>query len=193
MTQIVLVSVVIIAISLVQTNNLRKAIIINSVFGMAMSFVFLIYGATDVAVAQAVISTVISTIIFIVALKQYQVYDIFCILTEDEEMDELYRDDSRVHVLELVYKYCRKESLSPRLTYTRELRQEIINKYYYELIIEQKEDGTIVFVGHSENLKLPLLKSFIDENLPDSKRVEMSYIDIESYDDIERIGRRGDV
>ncbi len=186
MTEIVLISLVILAIFLVQTENLRNAVIVNSVFGMGMSFVFLLYGATDVAVAQAVISTVISTIIFIVALQQYQVYDIFCRLNEGEKGDTLYRNSSRRHIIDLVYEYCKLESLSPRLTYTNETRREIIENHIYELIVEQKPDGTVVFVGHSENLKLPLLKTFVEENLNDGEELEVDYVDIESYDDIQK-------
>jgi multicomponent Na+:H+ antiporter subunit B len=52
-------------------TNLKRAIIGSSVFGLWVSVAYMLYHAPDVAIAEAVISSSLATILYIVTIKNY--------------------------------------------------------------------------------------------------------------------------
>ncbi len=161
MLEIVLVSLVVIAIIIINTNSLRNAVIYNAVFSMALSYTFLIYNAPDLAIAEAVISSVMTTIIYFVALKQYSIFTVFCHVSEGEVGDSHYRDEHHTHIVELIREYCLKQSLEPYFIYTTSDSKKIMEDHSYELIIEDGDDGMVNILAHIENIKIPELKQYI--------------------------------
>ncbi len=73
MKEIALISLIFFALMALGTQRLRLAVIYLGVFSMSMAFVFIIYNAPDVAIAEAVIGSVFSSILYLVALKKYKV------------------------------------------------------------------------------------------------------------------------
>ncbi len=163
MIQVVLISLVVIAIITIGTSSIRNAVIYNAVFSMAISYTFLLYNAPDLAIAEAVISSVITTIIYFVALKQHSVFTVFCHLSEGEVSDKHYRDEHHTHIIELIKEFCYKQSLEPYFIYTTSSSDEIIENYSYELIMEDGDDGMVNILAHVENIKIPELREYIFE------------------------------
>ncbi len=183
MLQIVLVSLVVVAIITVHTNSIRNAVIYNAVFSMALSYTFLIYNAPDLAIAEAVISSVITTIIYFVAMKQYSIFTVFCHVSEGEVGDSHYRDEHHTHIVELIREYCLKQSLDPYFIYTTSHSKKIMEEHSYELIIEDGEDGNVNILAHEENLKIPELRQYIfdRERHDDINFVFVSDVDEEEF------------
>ncbi len=163
MTQVVLLSLVVIAIITVSTNSIRNAVIYNAAFSMTISYVFLLYNAPDLAIAEAVISSVITTIIYFVALRKYNAFRVFCRLPEDSISDKHYKDEHHSKIVELIKEFCQKQSLDAYFVYTTDSSSDIIENYRYELIMEDGDDKIINIIAHSENLKVPVLKDYIFE------------------------------
>jgi len=59
------------AIYSVFAKNLKRAIVGSGVFGLWVSVVYIIYHAPDVAITEAVISSALATILYVVTIKNY--------------------------------------------------------------------------------------------------------------------------
>ena len=68
---LVYVLLIVFALFTVFASNLKRAIVGSSVFGLWMSFAYMLYHAPDVAIAEAVISSSLSTILYIITIKNY--------------------------------------------------------------------------------------------------------------------------
>ncbi len=68
--KLVFILMIIIALYIVSCRNYKRAIIALGAFSLLASFCYLLYHAPDVAIAEAVIGSALSTILFIVALKK---------------------------------------------------------------------------------------------------------------------------
>ena len=68
-----LVYILLIAFALfsVFSSNLKRAIIGSGVFSLWVSFAYVLYRAPDVAIAEAVISSALTTVLFIITMKNY--------------------------------------------------------------------------------------------------------------------------
>ena len=62
---------IIFALFSVFAKNLKRAIVGSSVFGLWVSIAYMLYHAPDVAIAEAVISSSLATILYIVTIKNY--------------------------------------------------------------------------------------------------------------------------
>lgn len=73
MTFIHLIYILLIVFALfsVFAKNLKRAIIGSGVFGLWVSIAYIFYHAPDVAIAEAIISSALSTILFIITIKNY--------------------------------------------------------------------------------------------------------------------------
>ncbi len=184
MLEVVLIALVVIAIITVSTSSIRSAVIYNAVFSMAISYTFLLYNAPDLAIAEAVISSVITTIVYFVALKQYSVFTVFCHLSEGEVSDKHYRDEHHTHIVELIRQFCYKQSLEPYFIYTTAKSDEIIENYSYELIMEDREDGIVTILAHRENIKIPELQKYIYDR-EEQHDINFIYLEDEVEEDME--------
>lgn len=72
MEQLVFVLLIVFAIFSIFARNLKSAVVGMGVFGLWMSFMYLIYHAPDVAIAEAVIAGSLGTVLFIITIKNYR-------------------------------------------------------------------------------------------------------------------------
>ncbi|NCB00469.1 MAG: DUF4040 domain-containing protein, partial [Clostridia bacterium] len=79
MEQVFLLSLVLFAILAIQTHTLRHAVIYLSIYSLGSSVLFLVYGAPDVALAEAIIGSGLSVVFYLVALKRQRLMTIFLI------------------------------------------------------------------------------------------------------------------
>ena len=68
---LIYILLIIFALYSVFAKNLKRAIIGSSVFGLWISVAYMLYHAPDVAIAEAVISSSLATILYIVTIKNY--------------------------------------------------------------------------------------------------------------------------
>lgn len=68
---LVYVLLIIFALFSVFSKNLKRAIVGSGAFGLWVSIAYIFYHAPDVAIAEAIISSALSTILFIIAIKNY--------------------------------------------------------------------------------------------------------------------------
>lgn len=159
MLKAALISLVILAIIIVQTQKMRSAVIYLGAFSLIISFVYLMYNAPDVALAEAIIGSTISTILYLVALQKYKIFTIYYCTTEDEYHNKAYLTTEHLQLTKLLEKFCAKEELEPQIIYTVEPLNRIIAQHQYAIII-MLENNALTVWGHPENYKLDALELF---------------------------------
>lgn len=170
MKEIALISLIFFALMALGTQRLRRAVIYLGVFSMSMAFVFIIYNAPDVAIAEAVIGSVFSSILYLVALKKYKVFTVYCHVPNKPVRDEVYTRGKLADFIKTIEVYCAKEELEPLIIYTAEKSEEIMEKHKYEVILEEVKthssdnmsgQTTLKVVCHPENLKVETLRQLL--------------------------------
>lgn len=162
MKQIALLILVYLAVLAIQTQKLRNAVIFMGVFSLNISFVYLLYNAPDVAIAEAVIGCTLATILYLVALNKYKVFVIYCHVDEDEVNDGHYSHQSYKELIKLLEIFCAKQELEPQVIYTTSQYHTIMEEHQYAIIIEDHEDILTLYT-HPENCKTDVLKTFIEK------------------------------
>ncbi len=89
-----LILLVLTALGIIITNNIRKAVLLSGVMSIIASFVYLLLHAPDVALAEAVIGCTLSTIIMLMAIKDLRVVYVFYYVDELNErvLEKIFSD-----------------------------------------------------------------------------------------------------
>lgn len=169
MEKFILISLVVLAIVTVKTQMLRIEVIFLGAFSLNTAFVYLLYHAPDVALAEAVVGSTLSTLLYLVALQKYRIFTIYYSLTEEELASDFHLSTEHSKFKKMFKKFCAKQEMEPQFIYTAESFQNIAANHQYALIIS-KEPSKITIWGHPENHKLNSLEEFLETenefNLP---------------------------
>lgn len=191
MLELSLVIMVAIAVLTLQTQRLRNAVIYMGVLSLVSSFVYLLYGAPDVAIAEAVVGSTLATVLYLVALQKYKLFTIFIKLPASNApqalnahgsnrgrglWDPRHWDPQMIKHLEV---FCAKQELEPQFILTTESLESILSKRQYALIIDATEDK-LRFIGHPENYKIQYLEAYLKNY---AHRRALDFVAVhESYD-----------
>lgn len=152
MKEVFFILLIIFAILVVQTNRLRRSMIYLGVFSLISSLLYLLYQAPDVAIAEAIIGSTLSTILLLVALKKYKIFRIYFSKTSGH-----YGAAKHQKLVQVLRKFVIKEELELDLIYTSHTLEEVIQKDDYDVVIEEKENQIIVYGDvtnyHYDNLQ----------------------------------------
>ncbi|GAU77933.1 DUF4040 domain-containing protein [Fusibacter sp. 3D3] len=176
MLKLSLIVLVILAIMTVQTQKMRHAVVYLGAFSLTISFIYLLYNAPDVAIAEAIIGSTLSTILYLVALQKYKIFTVYYCLSEAEFEDQSHLTAEHLQFKKLLDKYCAKQELEPQIIYTVDATKTIIEHHPYALIV-QNEPTNIKIWGHPENYKMDSLISFFDREL--HFKVPIEFIQVE--------------
>lgn len=165
MLKLALIALVILAVMTVQTQKMRNAVVYLGAFSLTISFVYLLYNAPDVAIAEAVIGSTISTILYLVALQKYKIFTVYYCLSEEEFDDQSHLTSEHMQFKRLLEKYCAKQELEPQMIYTVESIDAIMQHHQYALIILNEPDQIKIW-GHPENYKMDSLITFFNDEKP---------------------------
>lgn len=130
-----LVVLVILAIVIIQTQKMRHAVIFLGAFSLTISFVYLLYNAPDVALAEAIIGSTLSTILYLVALQKYKIFTIYFLIAEDELESSKFNTPIHQQLILLLEKFCAKQEIEPQIIYTVSPLEQIIEQHQYALIM----------------------------------------------------------
>lgn len=131
---------IIIAVIVVQAEKLRRSVVYLGILSMIGSYTYLLYGAPDVAIAEAVIGSTLSTILFLVALQKYRVFTIYCVHPSAHRLDDREIRRSRGSLLHLAEQFCIERELEPQIVYTVEPPESIKSSHQHDLIVEHDRD-----------------------------------------------------
>ncbi|MFO7637378.1 MAG: DUF4040 domain-containing protein [Clostridia bacterium] len=154
---------IVFAFMTVQTSKLRRAVIFLAVFSASSAFVFLLLGAPDAALAEAIIGSTLSTIIYLATLQKYRVFSIY--YHDDKKKTDQDAHISRKNnpVISLLEEFCFERELEPQIIYTVERLDKIKNRMGWDLII-RKKSNSIQLYGDGRNYHIAALKEHMEKN-----------------------------
>lgn len=148
----------ILAIMAVTVDKLLNVILITGIFSAIASFVYLILGAPDVALAETIIGSTLSTIILLVALKRCKLFTVYFI-------SENPSDKKTSKLINAIEKALKNHEIEPHIVFATETVEQIQNTQSYDIIVEQSKDLLNIY-GKEKSFNVQLvLKQIETENL----------------------------
>ncbi len=139
-----LAGLIVLAFIAVYTPKLRRAAVYLGAFSLLCSFVFLLYNAPDVAIAEAVIGCTISTILLLIAIKKRHMLTIYYVL---EHGDEALSKERR-ELCASLERFLIAQEFEPQIISTHLNDKELCDKASFDLlVVHEKNDVTIYSKG----------------------------------------------
>jgi uncharacterized MnhB-related membrane protein len=134
------ITLIVFAVIALQTGVLRNAIIYLSVFSLLCSVAYLLLGAPDVAIAEAVIGCTLSTILYLVALKKYRIFSVYyrCISDDFDELMQLKKE--KEDMKGILTKYASNKELQLDIINTNSTLEEL-EHLAYDVVIFHTNKG----------------------------------------------------
>jgi len=141
----------------IQTPKLRRAVVYLAVFSAISAFIYVLMGAPDVALAEAVIGSTIATVIYLAALQKYRVFMIYFTDEQKTHHQDEHVSRRKDSILTTIEKFCFKRELEPQIIYTVENLDTLKNKSGWDLIVRKKEKEILLY-GKKQNYHAMALK-----------------------------------
>lgn len=160
--KILYITLIAFAFMAVQTPKLRYAVIFLAVFSAASAFVYVILGAPDAALAEAVIGSTIATVIYLSALQKYKVFTIYYTNEKRHSYGQSNMLRRRNAVLRRMESFCLGKELEAQIVYTTQSLQDIFKKQGWDLVV-RRNDRKFSIYGSEQNYHVEDLEKFIEE------------------------------
>lgn len=145
MRDILFILIIVLALLTLQTKRLRKAVIYLCAFSLVSSLVYILYMAPDVALAESIIGSTLSTILFLVALKKYKIFRIYCTASEEDRLTP-----NHIDLISDLKHFAVEEEIELDIINTTHKFEEILEQSSYDAIIESKDDIYYIY-GDNDN------------------------------------------
>ena len=175
MLQLLFIVMIVFAVLTVQTNKVIRAVVYMGIFSLACSFCYLLYKAPDVAIAEAVIGSTLSTILFLVAFKKHKVIKIYYKNQDDKAFDADFLEEKQSQVIDLIERFFFMRELQPSVVYTDETEELLKENNKYDMIVCQK-GNTVEIYGCQQNYHMEALKKHIASSVCRDIRYSYHYI-----------------
>lgn len=169
---IMLLSLIILSIATVEGKKLRRSVIYLGAFSLLSSFVFLIYNAPDVAIAEAVIGCTISVVLFLTALKKYRIITIYYAYHHEEQLN---KEISQVYCSKLIYDlelYLIDNEFEPQLIKTSLDDETLHENEDFDLLVVNTGDFISIYSA-KDNYHTPFIGEYIDRYLHENKNMKL--------------------
>ncbi len=167
------------AVFVVASKNLKKIIVAMGALSLLASFCYLIYHAPDVAVAEAVIGSALSTILYIVALKKHRSFYVYLSSNAKEKKSDRQIRAAMEDVVTQVRGYCSENELEPLTVFTSQSPEEINEEHLYDLILENK-DGKVIIYGSNVEKHVVGIKTMLANKFK-KERIELKTFEIVDF------------
>lgn len=158
--KILYVVLIVFAIMAVQTPRLRYSVIFLAVFSATSAFVYILLGAPDAALAEAVIGSTISTVIFLSALQKYKVFTIYYTNEERHAYGQSNMMRRRNAVLRRMESFCQGKELEAQIVYTTQSLKSIFKKQGWDLVVRRSGNNFRIY-GSEQNYHVEDLEKFM--------------------------------
>lgn len=144
----ILLLLCVLALLTVHMERLLTAVVYAGVLSAAAAFAYMLLGAPDVALAEAVIGSTLSTVVFLVTLKKYKIFVVrFCPASGKA-------DGPLKKVLSVLGRSLEKREMEVHVIQAGEPVEKLLNYPDTDLVVEQKDDHVVVHgEPHSEILE----------------------------------------
>lgn len=159
MKEVILLCLIVCAVLTIQTQKMKIAIIYLGTFSILIAFVYLLQGAPDVALAEAVIGSTMTTILFVVAIHKYKLFRIYIIVESTKIDDDIYKNKTYRGILSYINIFCYKKGLDPLVIYTIDAKNHIGRNHHH--IVLEEEDDNFILSYHMDDIKAEELYDYL--------------------------------
>lgn len=142
----------------IHSSALRLAIIYLAVFSLLAAFLYLLYAAPELAIAEAVIGSGLVTLLYLAALKRNRVYTIGVV---NEALGDRLTDNYVLHVehskaLREIRKFFLLREYEVQIVFISTSLEEALRDSSYDLIVAEDADGFAAFTDDDSYAMLEL-------------------------------------
>lgn len=135
------------ALLAIHSTLLRLAVIHLAIFSLLAAFLYLLYAAPELAIAEAVIGSGLVTLLYLAALKRNKVYTI-AILAEGYRFrlsDAYINYMERSKALREIRRFFELREYEPQIIYSEKTLQEALLEPRFDLIILEEKDDIVAY------------------------------------------------
>lgn len=135
------------ALLAIRSSLLRLAVIHLAVFSLLAAFLYLLYAAPELAIAEAVIGSGLVTLIYLAALKRNKVYTI-AVLAEGYRSrlsDSYMKYMEKTKALQEIKRFFELREFEPQIVYSEKSLQEALEDSLFDLIILEEKDEIVAY------------------------------------------------
>ncbi len=133
---VVLFFMIVAAVLTVITEKLFTAVVYSSALSILTTLAYLLLGAPDVALAEAVIGSTLATAIFLVTLKKYRIFTVYFVGTREDPLS--------THVLQTITSTLKKMNIELNVLQTQSDAHELFSHPNCDLVAEKREEKIVL-------------------------------------------------
>lgn len=171
--KVLYISMIVFAFMAVCTPKLRTSVIFLAVFSATSALVYVLLGAPDAALAEAVIGSTISTVIYLSALQKYRVFTIYYTNEKRRTHKSAGLTRKRNSLLRVMESFCSNKDLEPQIIYTTEEIEDTINKKDWDIIVRRHGDNFRIY-GSRQNYHVEEIVEYIEGVRPEFNKAGYS-------------------
>ena len=146
----------------IQSNLLRLSIIYLAVFSLLGAFLYLLYAAPELAIAEAVIGSGLVTLLYLAALKRNRVYTVAVISDRhrDRLVDSYIEQVERSKALHEIHTFFVRREFEMQIVFVLASLEDALHDESYDLVVAEDEDGLAAYTDDESYVMLELEMMF---------------------------------
>lgn len=146
------------AVLVIQSNLLRLSVIYLAIFSLLSSFLYVIYAAPELAIAEAVIGSGLVTLLYLAALKRNRVYTVAVVSDErrDHLTDHYLNHVERSKALTEIREFFVRREYEVQTVFVSETLDEALRDPAYDLVVAEDEEGFATYTDDESYVILEL-------------------------------------
>jgi len=143
--KIFLIIMIIFAVLAVFSSTLKTSVIFLGILSLTSALVYLFLNAPDVAMVEAVIGSVLTTILFLVAIQKCKVLTVF-FASKDGKI-AIYNNKYKEYrkIMRDIREYCNKHELELQIVYTHESAKHFLSNGQKDILVIENEEGLSMY------------------------------------------------
>lgn len=160
--KILLILLIVFAFLAIQSNKLRRAVVFLGAFSALSAFLYILMGAPDAALAEAVIGSTIATIIYLAVIQKYRVFTVYFTNESQNSANDTHVTRRQNSVLVFIEKFCYKRELEPQIVYTIEDLEKVKEKDDWDLIVRRNRKMIKIY-GNTNSYQFEELIKYVEK------------------------------
>ncbi len=136
---ILLILLLLSGLFVVLIHDLKFVIVGMGVLSLIATLCYLFYRAPDVAIAEGIIGSAITTILFIVAFKKHRTFYVYITTQSKAQTNKLRRDKHTQELVSQILRYCKANELQLQCLYSSISPYVIEKEHVCDLILQHKD------------------------------------------------------
>ena len=142
----------------IHSKLLRLSVIYLAVFSLLAAFLYLLFAAPELAIAEAVIGSGLVTLLYLAALKRNHVYTIGVIASHDEGRiaDRYVSHVERSKAVQQLHDFFIRREFEAQMVFLSIPTDEALLDPAYDLVITEDSDGVILYTDEESYVMVEL-------------------------------------